>query len=571
MHYMEKVIASPQGNKNESRSDERKRAEKVIRSRTDELSTLYALSRSLAEVNDLKKILDLVNRCTVESVRITFARIALSEGSELVIHSAYPIRFIDHDFLIGNHVPLSSLPFCQHTLEKNEIVILSSKDVELSNKEREELLLNFAKTLCLVPLRVGNSIQNSDRIIGLLMLGEERSESREPFTEEKIRLVRSIGDQAAIAIHRTQLYDQTVRHLRHLTLLREIDKVIISSFDLQGNLEKILTHIKEQMGVDAVDVLLFDSSMDILEYKAGIGFRSENIERLRQGLGMGCAESAVFEGKMVHIPDITSVHYYLQFRSFLSSEDFVSYFGVPLVIKGQVKGIIEVFQRIRFDPDEEWIDFLNALAGQAAIAIDNATLFNNLQHSNSELTLAYNSTIEGWSHALDLRDNETDGHTKRVTDRTIKLAQLFNFNDNEIMQIRWGTLLHDIGKMGVPDGILFKPSALTEEEWMVMRKHPTFAYEMLSDIGYLRSALDIPYCHHEKWDGSGYPRGLKGEQIPLAARIFAVVDVWDALKSPRPYRSALDMEKVYEHIKSQSGIHFDPQVVDICFKSNILK
>ncbi len=190
----------------------------------------------------------------------------------------------------------------------------------------------------------------------------------------------------------------------------------------------------------------------------------------------------------------------------------------------------------------------------------------DLQRSNMELKLAYDTTIEGWSRALDLRDKETEGHSQRVTVMTLKLAQASGMTEEELTQVRRGALLHDIGKMGVPDHILLKPDKLTDEEWVVMCKHPTFVFELLSPIAYIRPALDIPYCHHEKWDGTGYPRGLKGEEIPLAARLFAVVDVYDALRSDRPYRQAWGEEKVREHILAGSGTHFDPQVVEVFLK-----
>lgn len=186
-----------------------------------------------------------------------------------------------------------------------------------------------------------------------------------------------------------------------------------------------------------------------------------------------------------------------------------------------------------------------------------------LQVANLELQEAYDRTMEGWVRALDLRDRETEGHTLRVADMTIRLARAMGIPESEIIHIRRGALLHDIGKMGVPDSILHKGGELTEEEWAVMKKHPAYAYEMLSIIPYLNPALDIPYCHHEKWDGSGYPRGLRGEQIPLAARLFAVVDVWDALLSNRPYRQGWADEKVLEHILANSGSHFDPRVVNV--------
>jgi HD-GYP domain-containing protein (c-di-GMP phosphodiesterase class II) len=183
-----------------------------------------------------------------------------------------------------------------------------------------------------------------------------------------------------------------------------------------------------------------------------------------------------------------------------------------------------------------------------------------------DLILAYDSTIEGWSRALDYKDKETEGHSRRVTEMTLRIAREMGMNEEELVHVRRGALLHDIGKMGIPDSILLKLGPLTEEEWEIMRLHPVYSYDLLYPIAYLRPALDIPYCHHEKWDGTGYPRGLKGEQIPLTARIFAVVDVWDALRSDRPYRSARSEEQTIENIRALSGIQFDPKVVDIFFK-----
>ncbi len=185
------------------------------------------------------------------------------------------------------------------------------------------------------------------------------------------------------------------------------------------------------------------------------------------------------------------------------------------------------------------------------------------QQSSQELIMAYDATITGWSYAMDLRDRETKGHTQRVTELTLQLAELLGVRSDEMVHIRRGALLHDIGKLGVPDQILLKPGQLTEDEWIVMRQHPSYAYDMLMPIAYLRKAVDIPHYHHEKWDGSGYPHGLKGEQIPLSARLFAVVDVWDALRSDRPYRAKWSADQARKYIIEQSGIHFDPQVVDI--------
>jgi PAS domain S-box-containing protein/putative nucleotidyltransferase with HDIG domain len=180
-----------------------------------------------------------------------------------------------------------------------------------------------------------------------------------------------------------------------------------------------------------------------------------------------------------------------------------------------------------------------------------------------ELFRAYNATIEGWSYALDLRDRDTEGHTRRVTEMAMRLARAMGYDEEQLLQVRRGALLHDIGKMAIPDRILHKEGPLNDEEWVIMRKHPVYSFELISSIDFLRPALDIPHYHHERWDGSGYPEKLKGEGIPLTARIFAVVDVWDALRFDRPYRKAWNQEKVLEYIRSQSGIQFDPHVVEV--------
>lgn len=221
----------------------------------------------------------------------------------------------------------------------------------------------------------------------------------------------------------------------------------------------------------------------------------------------------------------------------------------PLKVKDKLIGVIYVDNRAQtgiFGSDD--LELISAFANQAAVAIDNAA--------------TYQATLEGWVRALDLRDKETEGHTKRVTQLTKALAQKMGIKDDQLVHILRGALLHDIGKMAIPDGILLKPAALTQEERAIIQKHPVYAYEMLSPIQFLTPALDIPYCHHEKWDGTGYPRGLSGEDIPLAARIFAVADVWDALVSDRPYRKGLQPEDVKQKIREDAGSHFDPQVVN---------
>jgi PAS domain S-box-containing protein/putative nucleotidyltransferase with HDIG domain len=364
-----------------------------------------------------------------------------------------------------------------------------------------------------------------------------------------------------------QAEEKLQKQIDHLTALRSIERVIASNFDLKFSLSEILTHTTIELGVDAADILLLDTTSKRLDFGAARGFRTPAVRTASVRLGESCAGQAAFKRELVQIPNLKTKPDNYHLMNLMTNENFFCYYGIPLIAMGEVKGVLEVFHRSPLEPDNEWFNFLDALGRQAALAIENVTLFENLQRSNSELSLAYDATIQGWSHALDLRDKETEGHTQRVTELTLKLAKTFGLSEEEIVQVRWGALLHDIGKMGVPDEVLLKPGPLSEDEWVLMRKHPVYAFEMLSPIRYLRKALDIPYCHHEKWDGTGYPQGLKGNQIPLVARIFAVVDVYDALRSNRPYRPAWTEEKALEYIKASSGTFFDPRVVDVLLDS----
>jgi putative nucleotidyltransferase with HDIG domain len=302
----------------------------------------------------------------------------------------------------------------------------------------------------------------------------------------------------------------------------------------------------------------------MLSYAAGQGFRTQTIAGSHVRLGESYAGRVAKERRLIRVPDLREKSQPPHLARMIAEEGFITYIAVPLMVKGRVKGVLEVFHRALLQTYPEWLDFLTMLAGQTAIAVENANLVENMQQSNRDLTEAYDAAIEGWSHAMDLRDKETVGHSQRVTELTVKVARAMGIDEDQLIHIRRGALLHDIGKLAIPDHILFKPGKLTSEEWAIMQKHPEFAYEMLAPIRYLKPALPIPYFHHEKWDGTGYPLGLRGEQIPLEARVFAVTDVWDALLSDRPYRKAWTVERTLEYISSLAGSHFDHEVVE-CF------
>ncbi len=381
------------------------------------------------------------------------------------------------------------------------------------------------------------------------------------------RLVAAANRQiimlARDATRHKQSEEKIKRQFGQLAALRSIDTAIASELDLHMLLSTILDHVRTQLSVDAASILLYDPQAKVLEFSAGAGFNSTALQHTRLRIGEEYAERAVEEQTVLYIDDLRSRPSAFAKSPSLGRENFIAYYAVPLFARGAPVGALEIFHRSLLECDQDWLNYMEILAGQAAVALDHAMLFKRLQRSNTELTLAYDKVIEGWSHALDLRNKETDEHSRRVTEMTVQLAQLMGVQQADLLHIRRGAMLHDIGKVAIPDDILLKAGPLTEEEWIIMRRHPLIAVELLAPIDYLAPALDIPRWHHEKWNGDGYPDQLSGKSIPRAARIFAVVDVFDALISDRPYRRGWPRDEALQYINDQSGIHFDPHVVPV--------
>ena len=413
-----------------------------------------------------------------------------------------------------------------------------------------------------IPAGIGGAcvpLHTENNIVGVMFINVTLPRE---LTAGEIRILNALAEIGGNSIHRMFLHEQTVKQLERLEALRSIDRAISSVFELQVTLTILINEVVKQLQVDAACILLIEPGSR-LKFVVGQGFHTRNIEATNLRIGEGNAGRAVMERRIVEVPDLQNIDGKFMRAQLLADEEFISYYAVPLITKGEVQGVLEIFHRSRLTPNHEWLNFLETLGGQAAIAIENSILFQDLQRSNFELALAYDATIEGWSRALDLRDRETEGHTQRVTDMTLRLARAMGLSEERLILIKRGALLHDIGKMGVPDHILHKPEQLNEGEQAIMRKHPQLAYDMLEPIAYLRDALNIPYCHHEKWDGTGYPRGLAGTQIPLEARLFAIVDVWDAITTDRPYRKGWPRKKALKYIREQSGKYFDPKLVEI--------
>ena len=383
------------------------------------------------------------------------------------------------------------------------------------------------------------------------------------FSPDDLRLLASIGDIVATALRRVTLHEQTEKRLQQLTALRTIETAITSSLDFRFTLSILLDQVVNQLSVDAAAVWLYEREQKQLVFVGGWGFRSISMRSTPVKPGWGLPGRVAELRQPVSIPNLKEWKQSKEHIIPLESEGLVSYYGAPIVAKGQLHGVLELFQRYPIALDAEKHEFLESLLSGAAIAIDNARLLEDLQRSNAELAAAYDQTILGWSLALEMRDAETEGHTRRVADATMKLAREMKISDAEMVHVWRGAVLHDIGKMAVPDTILLKKEELTTEDWNVLRKHPLYAQSMLSGIEFLRPALEIPSFHHEHWDGNGYPLGLKGEDIPLSARIFAIIDVWDALRFDRHYRARWEEEEVLKYITGLSGKQFDPRVVEV--------
>ncbi|MGC8668083.1 MAG: HD domain-containing phosphohydrolase [Chthonomonadales bacterium] len=382
---------------------------------------------------------------------------------------------------------------------------------------------------------------------------------RQPGADGRPRYL--VGVALDVTEHRRTL-EQVRRQFQELAALRAMAAAIVSNLDLHVSLTIALDQLPGEMHVDAACVLLWNLRHEALEYAAGRGFGAGEPRGARLRLGQGLAGRAALHRIPMQVADLDDPSDAPIHHPLLASHAFTDALAVPLVANDRLLGVVELFSRSPIELTADQMEFLSALVGELAVAVEHLMLIGDLRRANEELVRAYDGIIQGWAKALDLRDTDTEDHTLRVTEMTVRLAEFMGISKEELVHIRRGALLHDIGKMGVPDAILFKEGKLSPEEWDEMRMHPFNAYKLLCGLEFLRPALDIVLCHHERWDGTGYPYGLQGEEIPMAARIFAVVDVWDALRSNRPYRKALPEDEVRRYIAEQSGKHFDPAVAD---------
>jgi len=511
------------------------------RNRRFEAEALYKTTIALTSTLDIDQVLDNI---LVELYRVVdyySASLQLLDDDVVRIVAVQGLH-INPDQIIGLEYSSSNQLFAemQQTLEP---VIL--KDAQQDTRFEYLGKSGYVRGWIGVPLVVG------EKVIGCLTI---ESDQVGDFDHNHAQKAKAFANQAAIAIETASLFSQTQRRLQVLQSIHTIDQAISGNLDLSVTLDVWMDQVVNLLGVDGIRVFSYDPDSQMFDQIT----QRELISTRRRGAEQFYDESSVQQAiaqreVIMHTLPVS--------KKSLTQPSTTSYFVAPLIARGLIHGVLELFSINKVQSNDEWFSLLKTLSTQAAIAIENDNLLSSLKQSNDELVSAYDRTLEGWAYALELRDRETVGHSRRVTELTLRLAKRMGISGAQLSNIRRGTLLHDIGKMGLPDSVLLKEGPLTEEESKIMQTHPRLAFEMLSSIPYLKPALDIPYYHHEKFDGSGYPHGLKGKEIPLAARIFAVVDVWDALLSDRPYRDAWTKDATLQYLKDQSGIHFDPDIV----------
>lgn len=560
---------------------ENRKAERTIEQQNQDLRLINSLNESANRGDDLDSILDKISheaRNSFGAQNVALFLLTPDEqhlemrSSKLPPQAKEMIESLLETSISKFLIRLDDSPLIHTLLASNQGSITNSPQ-ELQQWVHEIFMsMNIPSTIRALASELApqiHKIGNINSAISVPLVSSKQTigmigmSGAEAFNDEDLQRVRNIAHQITTIILRQNAEADVRRQLQRIIALNQIDRAISGSLDMRLSLDVLLGEVITQLGVDAAGVLLLNPVDQSLEFIAGQGFRvsATSMSRMsRMSFGQGFAGQVGVERKVLHIPNLLEMGDSFRRIELLKGENFIEYFGVPLVAKGVLKGVLEIFNRTPLNTSSDWEDYLETLGGQAAIAIDNAQMFESMQRSNQELITAYDATILGWSLAMDLRDQETEGHTQRVTELTVKLARRMGISQQDLVHIRRGALLHDIGKLGVPDHILLKPEPLSQIEWAIMRQHPTYAYKMLLPIHYLRPALEIPYCHHEKWDGTGYPRGLKGENIPIAARIFTVADVWDALRTNRPYRKSWSVEETRLYIQNEAGRHFDPEI-----------
>ena len=405
-----------------------------------------------------------------------------------------------------------------------------------------------AKQIIAVPLTA------RDKLMGVLIVSNKVGKSA--FTRADRNLTHTLTTDIAIAIQNTQLYERQHQINERQKLLNQISQHLHQTIDLDELIPSIFTEVNKAIKAEAQSIWLVDEEKGIIKCRYATGPESEMLKGFAVSLtAQSVVGTSVSKKKSIIIKDAQKDR-----RRARSADEWTGFvtrslMTVPLVLKDKSIGAIQaVNKRGGRLFNQEDLNLFRAIADSAALAVNNAQLVAELQNS-------YDLTLDALSAALDLRDRETEGHSRRVVEYTARLANEIGLDKDIIKNIRRGALIHDIGKIGVPDAVLHKPGPLNEEETKIIQRHPEAGYKMLAGIPYLREEIQIVLGHQEKWNGTGYPYGLHGEEITLGARLFMIADTFDALTSDRPYRQGRSYEAARQIIEQETGKQFDPQAV----------
>jgi HD-GYP domain-containing protein (c-di-GMP phosphodiesterase class II) len=473
-----------------------------------------------------------------------------NKSGHVIKHQGYEERGLKH-WIENLEFNVETTPTLKILLDASEPLLIS--DVTQDERWTKIIENEWVGSFIACPIR-----RNGD-FFGFINLDHSEKGF---YTDKYLKPLQAFANQVAIALENAQLYEDTLRTANRRAALHEVSQEVVtaSSQGVDEIYRSIYLAATKMMRADAFALSLLEEDKQQVNLVYAYDY-DQFIPSQKIPAGRGLSWMVISSNKSIRIEDMKNSQG-LDVVKFSQGDHVRSILAVPIAYQGEAIGMLSVQSDHPVEYSKTDQKLLEMLAAHAAAAIVNARLFKDLRSSHRQLASAYDATLEGWAKALELRDLETEGHSRRVTALALQLAQMFDFSDEQLNNLRRGALLHDVGKMGVPDKILQKPGPLTENEWKIMRKHPLYAFDMLQPIEYLKPSLCIPHYHHEKFDGTGYPYGLKGEQIPLPARIFAIIDVWDALNSDRPYRKAWSKEKALNYIRNQAGKHFDPVVVE---------
>ncbi len=427
--------------------------------------------------------------------------------------------------------------------------------IRIDNREHSEWLVEYAHyirreahTILIAPLLARGEL------LGTLNVVNKFGAAR--FSDDDAALLTALAGHAAVAIQNAQLYEQQTRATERQKLLEQISRHLQQTLDIEILIPRILEEVNKAINAEGQSLWLTDPDPRTITCRFATGSGAENIKRVTVPLAHSIVGSTVLAQQPLLIEDAQKDQRF--YRGADDQTGFItrSLMSVPMVREGKAVGAIQAVNKRTgglFTRDD--LDLLRSIADSAALAIDNARLFTELQAS-------YDNTLDALAAALDLRDRETEGHSRRVVEYTARLAHQINLPADYITEVRRGALIHDIGKIGVPDAVLHKPGPLDADERKIIERHPQAGYEMLLGIPYLQEEIKIVLGHQEKWDGTGYPQRLKGEEIPIGARLFAIADTFDALTSDRPYRKGRPYPVARQIIAEEAGKQFDPAAVE---------